>query len=108
MGLLNMLNLTDINSGVEEFMSTSNAVLLDVREPSEYSEGHISGSINLSLQKIDRVGEVVSDKTTPLFVHCYSGARSGQAVSALKKMGYTNVKNIGGIGSYRGKITKGN
>lgn len=36
--------------------------------------------------------------------YCYSGARSAQAVSALRRMGYTNVKNIGGIAAYAGKV----
>ena len=41
-----------------------------------------------------------------MFVYCYSGARSGQAVEALKKMGYEDVKNIGGIAAYRGKLER--
>ena len=43
---------------------------------------------------------------TPLYVYCYSGARSGQAAAALRRMGYTNVKNIGGIASWRGAIER--
>lgn len=43
-------------------------------------------------------------KDTPLFVHCLSGGRSGRAVSFLKHEGYTNVKNIGGINGYTGKV----
>ena len=39
-----------------------------------------------------------------MFVYCHSGAKSGQAVSALRRMGYTNVKNIGGIAAYSGKV----
>ena len=39
----------------------------------------------------------------PLYVHCYSGARSGRAVTALRRMGYSHVTNIGGIRDYRGK-----
>ena len=39
-----------------------------------------------------------------MFGYCHSGAKSGQAVSALRRMGYTNVKNIGGIAAYSGKV----
>lgn len=39
-------------------------------------------------------------------INCLSGGRSGQAVSYLKQMGYTNAKNIGGISNYRGKVVK--
>ena len=39
-----------------------------------------------------------------MFAHCHSGAKSVQAVSTLRRMGYTNVKNIGGIAAYSGKV----
>ncbi len=106
MGLFTMLRPADINAGVEEFRKTEGAVLLDVRTTEEYREGHIEGSVNLPLDRIDGVSSTVKDKNTPLFVHCLSGGRSGQAVAFLKKMGYNNVKNIGGIGNYRGKVVR--
>ena len=62
------------------------------------------GSRNVDVQDIGRAAELVQDKDTPLFVYCYSGARSSRAVSALRSMGYTNVTNIGGIAGYRGQI----
>ena len=46
------------------------------------------------------------DKSTPLFVYCMSGARSQQAVGGLKQMGYTDARNIGGIGSWRGDVER--
>ena len=96
----------DINQGVREFSTTAGAVLLDVRTPSEYAEGHIPGSKNLPLQSIDKVEKMVENKATPIFVHCLSGARSRQAAAILKQMGYTNVKNIGGISAYAGKVER--
>ena len=80
------------------------AVLLDVRTPQEYREGHIPGSQNVPLQQLDKVEEVTENKDTVLYVYCRSGARSRQAVSLLKHMGYTNVHNIGGIAAYSGKV----
>lgn len=107
MGLFNSFrNAADINAGVAEYEATDGAVLLDVRTSEEYRDGHINGSINLPLDRISSIGDTVKDKSTLLYVHCYSGSRSGQAVSLLKQMGYTNAKNIGGIGSYRGKVVK--
>ena len=90
----------DINKGVEEFRNTRDAVLLDVRTSDEYKSGHIEGSLN----NIRDIQKKVKDKNTPLFVHCLSGARSSSAVSLLKSMGYTNVKNIGGISNYKGRL----
>ncbi len=104
MGLFTMFRTTDITAGVEEFKKTKGAVLLDVRTAEEYRNGHIEGSINLPLDRIANIESVIKDKDTSLFVHCLSGGRSGQAVSYLKRIGYTNVQNIGGIGSFRGKV----
>ena len=106
MGLLNLFRTADINAGVAEYKTTDGAVLLDVRTTQEYRGGHIDGSVNLPLDRIFTIENTVKDKNTPLFVHCLSGGRSGQAASYLKQMGYTNVKNIGGVIGYRGKVVK--
>ena len=79
-------------------------VQIDLRTPQEYSEGHIPGSKNVPLQTLDKVRSVVENKDTELFVYCYSGARSKQATVVLGQMGYTNVRNIGGIAAYHGKV----
>ena len=104
MGIFDMIKPADINKGVAELRENKGSVLMDVRTAQEYSQGHIPGSINIPLDSIDEIGNMVSDKNVPLYVHCLSGARSGRAVSALKGMGYGNVKNIGGINSYKGNI----
>ena len=94
----------DINKGVEEFRATPGAILLDVRTPEEYKEAHIPGSLSIPLAALPARYSELGATDTPLFVHCLSGGRSGQAVSFLKRAGYTNVKNIGGINAYRGKV----
>ena len=94
----------DINKGVDEFRATPGAILLDVRTSEEYKEGHIPGSISIPLAALPARYSELGAADTPLFVHCLSGGRSGQAVSFLKSVGYTNVKNIGGINAYRGKV----
>ena len=106
MGLFNFLRNTDINDGIAEYKTNDGAVLLDVRTSEEYRDGHIDGSVNIPLDRISSVENTIKDKNTPLYVHCYSGIRSGQAVSYLKNIGYENVRNIGGISSYRGKVIK--
>lgn len=103
MGLFGFLHTPDVNQGVEEFQKTEGAVLLDVRTPEEYREGRIPGSKNVPLQQLETVTTKVRDKDTPVFVYCLSGGRSGQAVRQLKRMGYENVTNIGGINAYRGR-----
>lgn len=106
MGLFDLLRPADINSGIDEFHATTNAQLIDVRTPEEFAGGHIPRAINLPLQQIDQAAAIVPDKATPLFVYCQSGARSAQAVSDLKRMGYIDARNIGGIGSWHGEIER--
>ena len=104
MGIFDFFKQPDINQGVQEYKNAAGAVLLDVRTPQEYGEGHIPGSQNVPLQQLDKVEEVTENKDTVLYVYCRSGARSRQAVSLLQAMGYTNVHNIGGIAAYSGKV----
>ena len=94
----------DINTGLIEYKKTEGAVLLDVRTPMEYAQGHIPGSINVPLQAIEKAGEIIESKDTPVFVYCYSGSRSHHGAGILSGMGYCNVKNIGGIASYTGEV----
>ena len=104
MGFFDFLKQPDINKGIMEYRDTNGAVLLDVRTPQEYREGHIPGSKNVPLQQLDKISSVADNKNIPLFVYCYSGGRSRQAASMLQQMGYTNVQNIGGITAYQGKV----
>ena len=106
MGFFDFFKQPDVNQGVKEYQKTSGAVLLDVRTPEEYRNGHIPGSKNVSLQTIDRVDSVAQNKDTALYVYCQSGARSRQAAGLLRQMGYTNVNNIGGIAAYEGKVER--
>ena len=106
MGFFDYLRQPDINQGVTDCKETPGAILLDVRTPQEYGEGHIPGSRNIPLQGLDSVEAMIGEKETPLFVYCYSGARSRQAVGILKSMGYTRVTNIGGIAAWSGEVEK--
>lgn len=104
MGLFELLTGKDINKWIEELKNMTKAVLIDVRTRDEYNSGHIQGSINIPLDNINSAEGKVKNKNTQIFVYCLSGARSAQAVSQMKKMGYTNVLNIGGINRYKGKM----
>ena len=106
MGIFDFFKQPDINKGILEYRNTNGAVLLDVRTPQEYREGHIPGSNNIPLQQLENVEEIAENKDTVLYVYCHSGARSRQAVSLLKHMGYTNIHNIGGIAAYHGKVER--
>ncbi len=104
-----MFQLTKIrmDEGVKTFRQTPGAVLLDVREPDEYAGGHVPGSVNLPLGQIAGITARVPGLDTPLFVHCRSGARSSRAVAELRRMGYRNAVNIGGMLDYHGEVEQG-
>ena len=106
MSIFDFFKQPDINKGLKEYAEAENAVLLDVRTPQEYGEGHIPGSKNVPLQSIDKISSVAYNKSIPLFVYCYSGGRSRQATAMLQHMGYANVQNIGGITAYSGKVER--
>ena len=106
MGFFDFFKGPDIDRGAKDFQETPGAVLLDVRTAQEYREGHIPSGKNVPLQELDRVTAMVPEKDAPLFVYCHSGARSSQAVKLLARMGYTNLKNIGGIAAYTGKVER--
>ncbi len=102
MALADFFKGVDINSEVENCKKTEGAVLLDVRSADEYKNGHIPGSINVPVDEIQNVVSVISDKNTPIFAYCLSGGRAGKAVKEMQTLGYTDVKNIGGISKYTG------
>lgn len=107
MSFFDLFKGPDINDGINEMQGKRNSVLLDVRTESEYREGHIPGSINIPLDKLQVVQNKIPEKGTSLYVYCLSGARSRQAVNFLKRFGYTDVNDLGGIRNYKGIIEKG-
>ena len=68
-------------------------ILIDVREESEYNEGHIPGAVNIPLGNIN---SIKYDKDKIIIVYCRSGSRSRDAANKLNNIGYT-VKDMGGI-----------
>ena len=106
MGFFDLFRIPDINQKMDEYRNTEGAVLLDVRTPEEFREGRIPESRNIPLQVLNRVNNQIPAKDTPIFIYCYSGSRSGQAVSMLRRMGYTSVTNLGGIAAYSGRVER--
>lgn len=104
---MNLFGRPKFGEGLEKWQSDKNSFLIDVRTVDEYRQGHIQGSINIPLQNIQSVKKKIPDLNKTIYVHCLSGSRSTQAVLMLKSMGYTDVTNIGGISSYRGKVVRG-
>lgn len=70
-------------------------LIIDVREPQEYADGHVEGAINLPPSKLmgdlPELANVAKD--TEIILYCRSGSRSNVAIQILKSKGYTNLIN---------------
>lgn len=80
-------------------------IILDVRTIAEYNEGHIPNAICIPNETIgnNTISEL-SDKEQLILIYCRSGNRSKQAAEKLKKLGYTNLIEFGGIIDWKGEI----
>ena len=74
-------------------------VIVDVRTPGEYAQGHVDGAINIDVEGGAFDQQIAKlDKNATYVVYCHSGRRSGLATDAMAKAGFTNVVNLqGGI-----------
>ena len=87
--------------------SEKDYIILDVREQTEFDDGHIPGAILLPYTEIESKAEkVFPNKDKLILVYCRSGRRSKIAAESLVKLGYTNVKEFGGIIDWPYEITK--
>lgn len=85
---------------VTKEMQAGRAVLVDVRGDDEWSSGHATGAIHLSVDRI-MAGELpVKDTDTKVYLYCASGGRAGTASNALKARGFT-TENLGGLSGWR-------
>ena len=82
-------------------------VILDVRTKEEYDEGHIPGAVLIPNTEVEnRAEEALPDKEQLILVYCRSGRRSKMAAQILADLGYTNVKEFGGIIDWPYEVTK--
>ena len=73
-------------------------VVLDVRTPVEFAEGHLDGAVNIDVQAADfaaRAAELPTD--SEIVVYCRSGNRSAAAVATLRDLGFTDLTDLGGM-----------
>lgn len=88
----------NINCTQKEELMNEGAILIDVRSASEYAEGHLDNSINLTVDTIGiNIEKMVSDKNTKIIVYCRSGNRSATAANTLINLGYKNVYDLGAM-----------
>ena len=82
-------------------------VLLDVRTPEEFAEGHIAGAVLLPYDQVEqKAAGMLPEKEKPIIVYCRSGRRSAIAADALRGLGYKDVKDFGGISRWQGALER--
>ena len=87
--------------------SESGYIIIDARTQEEYDQGHIPGAILIPEYEIaDRAEKELLDKDQLILVYCRSGRRSKIAAEELVKLGYTNVKEFGGINDWEYETVK--
>ena len=73
------------------------AILLDIRDPKEYSAGHIAGALSMPVSSIDaRIGELESEKGKPVVLVCKMGQQASATGRKLKALGFENVRRLSG------------
>ena len=94
-----------VDEAVEIMEREANYIILDVRRPDEYAEGHIPGAINVANEEIgaEEIPEL-PDKAQLILVYCRSGRRSKEAAEKLVTLGYRNIVEFGGILDWKGEI----
>ena len=101
-----------MEEAMELMASEEGYVILDVRRSDEFAQGHIPGAVNLANETIgaaesaedEEIAAVLPDQEQLILVYCRSGNRSKAASQKLEDLGYTNVKEFGGIQSWPGEI----
>ena len=92
----------------KELMETqTDYVIIDARTDEEFAQGHIEGAVLIPEYEIEqKAPQIIPDKDTLILVYCRSGRRSKIASEELVKLGYTNVKEFGGIIDWPYEIVK--
>ena len=90
----------------DRLRNEKHVVVLDVRTPREFAEGHVAGAVNVSVTGVplkqfdETVGKLDKDKT--YLVHCARGVRSATAVTRMEKLGFKNLLDYsGGMDEWR-------
>ena len=92
------LALAACSAGYSSINVNENTIVIDVRTPSEYSEGHLDGAVNIDFEN-PNFGTILSQLPTDgdYVVYCRSGNRSAKAVEQMKAAGFTHVTDAHGI-----------
>jgi phage shock protein E len=82
----------------ESYAVSDETIIIDVRTPEEFATGHLVGAINIDVQSPDFRDRIMAyDTDGEYFIYCRSGNRSGQAITQMFQMGFTDMTNGGSV-----------
>lgn len=87
----NEINFTELKE-----MVSKGAILIDVRSPQEFREGHLPGAINIPEYEIKRVRNEIPKLNQQIILYCQYGGRSRDAYNQMKRIGYSNLYTLRG------------
>jgi len=104
----NSLDMSAVPDNLEEEVrkaisrqSMDNVVVIDVRTDQEWNDSHATNAFHWGLaEHIENGNFPPIDKSTEIYVYCRTGNRSGQAIKAMQKAGYTNLTNMRGLSDW--------
>ena len=100
--------LSFVSADVARKHLAQGALVIDVRSPEEFRNGHVPMAINIPLGELRaKLPSLAKDKNQTLLVHCQSGGRSAIAKQQLQAMGYANVFNLGSLGRAQQVVASG-
>ena len=99
------LRITETDPAGAEALLAEGHLLLDVREPDEFEQGAIPGSVHIPRGNLEAsIENRITDRDQPLVVMCAGGVRSAFAADTLQQLGYTDVISMdGGIGEWHAR-----
>lgn len=93
---------TITGEAAHQLVQKQGAVLLDVRTPQEFAEGHVDGALNIPVQELEsKLASLPAKKDQDVVVYCRSGIRSAKASGILKGAGFTRVHDLGAMSNWR-------
>lgn len=85
-----------------QLVQKQGALLLDVRTPEEFAEGHVDGAVNVPVQELEaKLASLPARKDQDVVVYCRSGVRSARASGILKSAGFSRVHDLGAMSNWR-------
>ena len=95
-----------IDGATAQALVASGARVVEVRTAAEFSSGHVPGAINIPFDELPRRAGEIGPPTTPMVLYCRSGNRSGQAVDALRRAGYTKLYDMQRVTAWPGALAR--